>query len=617
MSSPFDSSYDAAPLKKWAETAPIRTIPRLFRKTVQRSGHVKFLGAKVKGEYSYLTYRQVQEKVHQFGCALLALGLESQDRVAQISQNRPEWVITDLGCLHVNTVHVPLYPTLAEEAIEYILKDSGARLIVAATPEHLRDVLAVADNCQDLEHIVSVSGKGDAKSSKKLWDWDEFLAYGKENQEKQMEELEARVEGQQATDVCSLVYTSGTTGDPKGAMLMNGNFVSNATSVLPRIEVSPGDIQLSFLPLSHVFERCVYYSMLASGVTIAYAESIETVRDDLQIVRPHLVPSVPRLFEKIHAGVLAKVHAGLNMERRAFYWALDIGRQIFELRRQGRRPGPYLAARHKLAKKILGKIHTATGGRIRLFVSGGAPLRKDVGEFFLHAGFNLVEGYGLTETSPVITMNPPARPKMGTVGEPLKSVEVHIADDGEILTRGPHVMLGYFNKPEATSESINKDGWFHTGDIGEFDEEGFLRITDRKKEILVMSNGKNVAPSPIEQAIKSSKFIEQAVLIGDNRKFISALVVPAFEAVKDWCKENGVSTQPAEMAEDEKLHDFLLQECSRACADFSRYEQVKKIALLGAELSQESGELTPTLKVKRRVVDKKFKDKIDAMYSEN
>ena len=240
-----------------------------------------------------------------------------------------------------------------------------------------------------------------------------------------------------------------------------------------------------------------------------------------------------------------------------------------------------------------------------------------MGEFFLHAGFNLVEGYGLTETSPVITMNPPGRPKMGTVGEPLPSVEVKIADDGEILTRGPHVMRGYFNKPEATREAIDEDGWFHTGDIGEFDEDNYLRITDRKKEILVMSNGKNVAPSPIEQAIKSSKFIEQAVLIGDNRKFISALVVPAFEAMKEWCEENSVSSKPEELIQEEKVREFLLKECASACEDFSRYEQVKKIALLEAELSQETGELTPTLKVKRRVVNEKFKNQIESLYSEN
>ncbi|MCA9792773.1 MAG: long-chain fatty acid--CoA ligase [Candidatus Eremiobacteraeota bacterium] len=615
MASAFESSYNAEPVAKWAEQAAVKNIPELFRATVAKHPNERYLGEKKGDAYTYQTYKQVQEKVHHLACALLAVGLEPKDRVGLISNNRPEWVISDLGIMHAGCVNAPLYPTLSDDAIEYILKDSGARVVVAASEAHLRDILSVEKNLPALEHIVTIAPKGGSTSKKKLWDWDEFLEHGKANFDKFKDELEKRVSGIEATDVCSLVYTSGTTGDPKGAMLMHGNFVSNCTSVLPHIDVRPGDVELSFLPLSHVFERVVYYAMTGAGATIAYAESIDTVRDNLIEVRPHIVPSVPRLFEKIHAGILAKVHEDLNMKRRMFYWAIKVGKAYFDARVKGPVPGG-LKLKYKLAYKlVLSKIHERTGGNIRLFVSGGAPLRADVGEFFLSAGFNLIEGYGLTETSPVITMNPPSYPKMGTVGKMISHVEVKIADDGEILTRGPHVMRGYFNKPDATKESINPDGWFHTGDIGEFDSEDYLRITDRKKEILVMSNGKNVAPQPIEQAMKSSKYIEQAVLIGDNRKFISALVVPSFEALQGWASENGVSTKPEEMVKDEKLVTLLMKECQRTCEEFSGYEQVKKIALLPKELSQDTGELTPTLKVKRRVVNQKYEEIIEGMYA--
>lgn len=612
----FESPYDPKPVRDWAaQEQPYTTVPELFRKSVQKNANSNFLGWKAQGKYHYLTYEQVQQKIHQFACALIELGLKPGDRVALLSENRPEWVITDMGIFHAGCVNAPLYPSLAEEAVEYILKDSGARVVVAASDEHLSRILAVEKDLPKLEHVVTMSGKGSHASAKKLWDWDEFLAHGVKAHDSCNPTMEERVAALKPSDVCSLVYTSGTTGDPKGAMLMHGNFCSNCAAVLPHINVTAEDVELSFLPLSHVFERCVYYAMAASGATIVYAESIDTVRDNLLEVQPTVVPSVPRLFEKIHAGVLAKVEAGPKPRQGVFHWALGVGRRHFEAKMEGEVPG-WLKLQYAFAHKLaLAKIHQATGGNIRLFISGGAPLRKDVGEFFLHAGFNLVEGYGLTETSPVITMNPPGRPRMGTVGKTISNVECKIAGDGEIITRGPHVMLGYFNKTEATADAIDDEGWFHTGDVGEFDDDDYLRITDRKKEILVMSNGKNVAPQPIEQAIKSSPFIEQAVLIGDNRNFISALVVPAFEALKTWAKENGVDPSPEAMADSDKLREFLLKEVERTCEDFSRYEQVKNIALLPHELTQHTGELTPTLKVKRRVVNEKYKHKIDAIYS--
>lgn len=611
----FQSPYNPTPLENWVKDQPVKTIPALFDKTAKSHPKTNFLGKKVNGVYTYQSYQEVSQLVLQFAAALLEQGIETGDRVAQISHNRPEWVITDLGTMNAGGVHAPLYATVSNEAFTYILNDSRARVVVAEHEGHLKMIKEVQGDLKHLEVVVSLTSfNKDDYPKLKVFAWDDFMKSGSEALDKHKDTIESRKAAIKPTDVCSLIYTSGTTGEPKGAMLMHGNFISNSVCVRPRIAISPGEIELSFLPLSHVFERTLYYLVVTIGGTIAYAESFDTVRDNILEVRPHLVASVPRLYEKIFTAVTSKAQAGLNMKRRLFYWALGVGKAYCEAKWKGS-VGPFLAAKHALAHKLVfSKIHEATGGRIKVFASGGAPLRADVCEFFLNAGFVLIEGYGLTETSPVITMNPAERPKIGTVGKTIEGVEVKIAEDGEILTRGPHVMLGYFNKPDATAEAINAEGWFHTGDVGEIDNEGYLKITDRKKELIVLSNGKNVAPSPIEQSIKESKFIEQCVVLGDKRNFVSALVVPNYEAIAGWCDENGVDKDPTKMADDPKVVEFLTGITKKACEKFSPYEQVKKIAVLPRELSQEDGELTPTLKTKRRVVNEHFADRIEAIY---
>lgn len=615
----FHTSYDPKPLRDWASKQPLTTIPALFHHTVERSADQPFLGAKRDGRYHYSTYREVRELVAQFASQLCELGLQPGDRVAQISNNRPEWVVTDLGTLEAGGVHVPLYSTVSVEAFSYILNDSQAKFLVLETADHWNLLVESHKKLSHLAGVIALTSVDKSAVSVPVWTWEEFLASGQAQLEKHRQTLQDRVAALSTTDICSFVYTSGTTGEPKGAMLMHGNFVSNALSVRPNIKVDPGDIELSFLPLSHVFERTLYYLVVSLGATIAYAQSMETVRDDILEVRPHLVASVPRLYEKIMAGVQHKAHNAPTMRRtrgHLFEWAIETGRRYTKARLSGGSVPLPLKLEYRLATKlVLGKIHQATGGRIKVFASGGAPLRADVCEFFLAAGFTLIEGYGLTETSPVITMNPPESPKIGTVGKAIGHVEVKIAEDGEVLSRGPHIMAGYFNKLEATQEVIDSDGWFRTGDVGELDAQGYLRITDRKKELLVLSNGKNVAPSPIEQAIKESPYIEQAIVIGDNKNFVSALVVPAYEGMKAWCQREGVSENPAEMANDPKVVELLTKETLKACERFSHFEQVKKIAVLPRELSQDSGELTPTLKVKRRVVNKHFKNEIDGIYS--
>jgi long-chain acyl-CoA synthetase len=622
------TSEYAAPkaLLDWAAKAEIKTLPELFRRTVKKCGPRNYLGWKDKGTYRYLTYNQINERVLQFGSALIEVGFQQGDRAAQIANNRPEWVITDYGTYHAGGIHAPLYPTLNEEGIAYILNDCGAKVVLVADAAQLAKVISVENGYSEgripvpaldkLEHIVCMFGTPTATSTKKLWSWDDFLKLGADNLSKNQAEIDKRLGEIKAEDVASLVYTSGTTGEPKGAMLMHGNFCSNATTILPMVGIDSEDLELSFLPLSHVFERIMFYSMTYAGGTIAYAESIDTVAANMLEIQPTVVPSVPRLFEKIMGRVLDQVAASPPLRQKIFHWALGVGKQYFDARVKGEVPLP-LKLKHALAHKLVfKKIHGRTGGRIKFFVSGGAPLRKDVGEFFLNAGFTILEGYGLTETSPVITMNLPHYPKIGTVGKVIPHVECVIAENGEIITRGPHIMRGYFNKAEETAKSIDQDGWFHTGDVGMFDEDKCLRITDRLKEILVMSNGKNVAPQPIENLLKGSPLIEQAVLIGDNRNFISALVYPNYEQVEIWAKTQGITGDRASMAANAKVIEFLTAEVTKLCTDLSNYERVKKIALLENELTQDSGELTPTMKVKRRIVNEKFKDKIEGMYAE-
>jgi len=385
--------------------------------------------------------------------------------------------------------------------------------------------------------------------------------------------------------------------------------------VAPLLGLNENDVELSFLPLCHVFERIAYYAQVNVGAHVCYAESIDTVAANLSEVHPTLVPSVPRLFEKIHGRIVEGVEKGSPIKKKIFHWALSVGRTWWECKRQGVRPTIALVAAHRIAHKLVfSKIHERTGGSIRFFMSGGAPLRRDIAEFFAHVGLTICEGYGLTETSPVITLNRPDRVRFGTVGQPLTSVEVKIAEDGEILSRGPHIMRGYFNKPEDTRSAIDDDGWFHTGDIGRLDEDNFLTITDRKKEILVMSNGKNVAPQPIENLLKSSPYIEQAMVIGDNRNFISALVVPSFPTLEHWASTHGISARSQALVEEPRALTFLQQQVDDVNRGLSQYERVKKIAVLDHELTQDAGELTPTLKFKRRVILEKYKEKIEALY---
>ncbi|HEY6826804.1 MAG TPA: AMP-binding protein, partial [Gemmatimonadaceae bacterium] len=417
-------------------------------------------------------------------------------------------------------------------------------------------------------------------------------------------------------DLATIIYTSGTTGDPKGVMLTHDNIYSNVMAGAAAIPFAGDDTCLSFLPLSHIFERMAGHDlMLHAGASIAYAESTDTVPLNMTEVRPTLVLSVPRLYEKMYARVLENALAGGGVKKRIFFWGRAVAERWANIKLAGGEPKGLLAAQYNLAQRLVfSKLRTRTGGRLRYFVSGGAPLAPEINKFFYAAGLTILEGYGLTETSPVICVNTPANFRIGTVGKPVPGVEVSIALDGEILTRGPHVMRGYFNKPTATAEAIDSEGWFHTGDIGEI-RDGFLAITDRKKDIIVTAGGKNIAPQPIENKIKTNKYVSQAVMIGDRRKFPIVLVVPNWDQLEKWARiHNILWTDRAQLLAMPTIHAKMEKEVFGECAELARFEMPKKVGLLEHDFSIERGELTPTLKVKRRVVDKQYKALIDSLY---
>jgi long-chain acyl-CoA synthetase len=592
------------------------TLCDLFYRSVDTYRKAEHLKSKVDGQWRPWSSDEFRTAVEELSLGLRALGVEKGDRVAILSENRPEWAIADLATLAAGAVDVPIYSTLTPAQVKYILEDSQAKVVFVSSVAQARKVAEVRAQLPNLKHFVRM-GSGP--------DFPEGFGAIEEVQQKGRPALAAdpqavrqRAAEVKAEDLATLIYTSGTTGDPKGVMLVHSNIVSNVAAVRQVFHVfSQDDVALSFLPLCHIFERMAgYYMMLEVGATIAYAESVEAVPANMAEVRPTLMCSVPRLYEKIYARVLEKVAGDPPTRQKIFRWAIGVGRRLFLHRSARTSPSVLDRARGLAADKLVfGKIRARTGGRLKLFVSGGAPLSREINEFFGAVGLQILEGYGLTETSPVITCNRPDRFKPGTVGLPLPGVEVSIAPDGEILTRGPHVMKGYYNKPQATAEAIDAEGWFHTGDVGVIDADGFLTITDRKKDLIVTSGGKNIAPQPIENVIKNSPLVGEVVMIGDRRNFPSALVVPNFESLEKWARDKGLAATPREQLVERPevvaLYDQAIRDLTPHLAQF---ERIKKVALLPHEFTLEAGELTPTLKVKRRVIEQKYKDVIDRIY---
>lgn len=589
------------------------TLTALFFKAVESFDLPAAYLYKKDGAYTPISHRETLERVRRVSLGLGAIGVKRGDRVGIMSENRPEWALADWACLGGGMTDVPIYPTLPAEQIVHPLNDSGASALFVSTPEQAAKAASVRGELKTVRTIISFA---EPKPAGADLTFRELEAKGAAlDSSAKAAEWKAAALTVKPADLATLIYTSGTTGLPKGVMLTHDNISSNVLASANNVKTTPGEVALSFLPLSHIFERMGDYLFFSGGVTIAYAESIDAVPFNLSEVRPHYAMSVPRLFEKMYARVLENAVSGGAVKARIFGWARNVADRWADQKLAGRTPGGFLGWQYGLAQKLVfSKLKERTGGRLRYFVSGGAPLAPSINKFFYAAGLTILEGYGLTETSPVIAVNSDAAFRIGSVGKPVAGVEVLIAEDGEILTRGPHVMQGYYNRPDATAEAIDKDGWFHTGDIGVL-EDGFLRITDRKKDIIVTAGGKNIAPQPIENRIKLNKYVSQAVMIGDKRKFPSVLIVPNWDNLEKWAGlKNIIWTERRQLLEMPTIRAKMEKEVKGQLEGLASFEVPKKIALLEHDFSIERGELTPKLSVKRRVIDQSYKALIDSLY---
>ncbi len=591
-----------------------KTLIRIFMDACARSKPALFMRHAERGWESITPARALAD-AESAGLALRALGVQPGDRVAILAENRYEWPISDVAILGLGAVTVPIYPTLTAQQVQYILANSEARAVIVSNPSQLDKLHLIRSQLPALQHVIAMEPSPPLTGPE--LSFATLLEKGAALRAAEPGAFRESADRIRPEDLATIIYTSGTTGKPKGAMLTHGNIASNVEAGLSVMDVNLGDTALSFLPLCHIFERMAgLYCMLEGGATIAYAQSIDTVAADAMKVKPTIICGVPRFFEKVFARVMENANAQPPLRRSIFFWGLDKGRRVARLGFERKSAGPLLALQARIADRLVGaKVRSRIGGRIRFCISGGAPLGPKVLEFFYAMGIPILEGYGLTETSPVICVTRFGGARPGSVGPPVPGVEVRIGEDGEILTRGPHVMKGYFRNEEATKAAI-RDGWFHTGDVGHLDADGFLHITDRLKDLLVTAGGKKVAPQPLEEKLKTSKWIAEAVLIGDHRPYVVALLVPAFPTLEAHARAHGwTSESRGELLRRAEVREIYQREIDRLNADLAPFEKIKKFALLDRELSQEAGELTPTLKVRRRIVAQKFADAIEGLYA--
>ncbi len=600
-----------------------KSLVHVFLNYVQSYDRPDTLCAKFQGVYKPISSKEFYDRVYNLTYALWELGLQKGDRVGLLSENRPEWYYADLATMAAGGVIATIYPTLPPDDILYILKDSEAAGIFLSSMEQLAKFEKIAHEVKDFLRFVVVFDRlggyqpQDFPDSLQLVDLEKALIIGKQRAQKEPDQFRLSVDALKPDDLATLVYTSGTTGEPKGVMLTQGNILSNVEDTLKVVPITASDTHISFLPLSHVFERTAgYYGMMAAGARICFAESIYTVAEDIKEIRPTIILAVPRFYEKIKAKIDETARELTGTKKKIFNWAFRVGHEFHEKIRNRKSPSPILALKYALAKKLVfKKIHMQLGGRIKLLISGAAPLSRDIAVFFDDIGLRIYEGYGLTETSPVVSVNRPDKWKLGTVGPPIPNVDVRIDEDGEILIKGPNVMKGYFKKPEATRAVFTEDGWFRTGDIGLLDEEGFLKITDRKKDIIVTAGGKNIAPQKVENRLKSHPWIEEAVVIGDKRPYPAALIVPQFELLEAFAQENGIEYESMEeLLEKAQVIEKFQKILDEVQAPLARFEKVKTFVLLPQPFTISGGELTPTLKVRRKIVLNKFQHLIPRLY---
>jgi len=594
----------------------IRTLNDIYAVTctLDRPAALK---SKRDGQWVDVTVPQFRDSVRHFSTGLRLLGVKPGDRVAILSENRPEWAIGDFAILCNASVTVPIYPTLLGWQIEYILNDAGAVAVLCSNREQLEKIEGIRLHCPHLHNIIICEPPAALPSG--VLTFHHVVESGRVHEESngraRFDELRAKPS---SDDLATLVYTSGTTGNPKGAMLTHGSIASNVVASLGALPIEHGLTAISILPLSHIFERMADFCYFYKGCTIAYAEAVTKVADNLQEIHPDIFAAVPRLFEKMRERILNVVATQPATRQKIFRWALRVAEERLPYR-VSEKPMPFgLKIRSALADKlVLHKILDRLGGNVNFVLSGGAPLSAELASFFIGAGLEIYEGYGLTETSPVIAVNTPTARKIGTVGRIIPGVQVRFAPDGEILARGPNIMKGYWNNPEATAQAIDTEGWFHTGDIGEIDSDGFLRITDRKKDIIINAYGKNIAPQPLEGLLKSSPYIGTPVLIGDRRKYLAALIVPNFEKLEHDAAAMGIRFDShEELLKNPRILEIFQNEIDRFNRNLDRQEKVRRFALLPRDFTIEADEITPSLKVKRRVIDKKYKDVIDELYAD-
>jgi long-chain acyl-CoA synthetase len=594
------------------------TIPEMFNYVTLEYGKGKerpALQYKVDEKYAGISHDELRERTVKFACGLASLGVKRGDKVAIIAENRPEWVYTDMGILALGCIGVPLYPILTSDTIEFILNNSESVGIVVSTKFQLNKVLKVRDKCKYLKFIIVMDEIEDLNEDD-VYNYSHVIQRGVEFKNENQTFFEDNSALCKEDDICTIIYTSGTTGEPKGVVLTHKNIMSNVRAAHEIFNIDDKDIFLSFLPLCHIFERMGgYYTAFSAGSTIAYAESIEKIAQNMGEIKPTIMTAVPRLFERMYSRIKRNVESQPEKKQKIFNWALEVGREHAAARKSEDGIPIKIKLKHKLADKLVfKKLRDRTGGRLRFFISGGAALARDLGQFFESAGLLIIEGYGLTESSPVIAANRLNDYKFGTVGKTLPGVEVKIAKDGEILAYGPNIMQGYY-KNEKETNAVLKDGWLHTGDIGVFDAEGFLIITDRKKSLFKTTGGKYIAPTPIENLFLASKYIDQFILIGDRRMFLTALIVPDYEALKEYADANRIQYKTKEeLTNLKQIYELLEKDLGQFQKQLANYERVRKFTILDRAFTIEDGEMTPSLKLKRKVIEERYGNLIDDMY---
>ncbi len=589
------------------------TLNELFNSAVDRYRESEFLRFKAGGAWRSLSFGDVGQRVRELALGLHDLGITAGDRVAIWSENRPEWNIADLAALAIGGVDVPIYATQSRSQVEYILADSAARAIFVS-PTFAEDAIAIKSRLPALEFVISLG-----EISRTDVAVDDLAGKGRALSSEQPGLYERLWRVATSEDLATILYTSGSTGDPKGVMLTHKNLTANVLNSARWLELGhKRELALTYLPFTHIFERAVWYLYAYIGATVAYAESVEAVARNLVEVRPTAMTSVPRMFEKIYARIVERGLAAGFPKRQIFLWALEVGKRWAVKTDRRDRIGPLLGLQHRIADALVfKKWREAVGGKMRIFISGGAPLAPEIGYLFLAAGLPILQGYGLTETSPSVSCNTETRNRIGTVGPIIEGVRVRIANDGEILVKGDTVMKGYYNRPAENEEAFTSDGWFRTGDIGHIDADDFLVITDRKKDLIKTSGGKYIAPQKLESLIKSSRFVSQVVVVGNARKFASALIVPNMELLRGYAQIKGIQYKDdGDLLANPRIVDLIKRQIDKYTDDLARFEKVKKVALLEHEFTTESGELTPTLKPRRSVIEKKYASVIDQLYEE-